>query len=173
MKCPRDGQALVFVDDGRHLRDRCPGCEGVLLDRSEVVAALGSSAGGEVTLAAARLAGLPPGTLACPRDGKTLHRLDHRGIELDLCPECNALWLDAGEMEKVRSLKRPKGTARKAAAAAGAMAAGAAVAAAADKPSLVSGLGELAGEVAIEEGIDLVFEFAIDAVGALVEGLLS
>ena len=35
MKCPRDSQALVFVDDGRHMRDRCPKCEGVLLDRDE------------------------------------------------------------------------------------------------------------------------------------------
>ena len=130
MKCPRDSQALVFVDDGRHLRDRCPRCEGVLLDRDEVASALGRGA---------------------------------RQVELDVCPECNALWLDRGELDKIG---RKKPAAKKAALVAGAAAAGVAVAMAAT-PEKHSGLGEAAADIAAEGAIDPAFEFAVEAIGAL------
>ena len=102
MKCPRDSQALVFVDDGRHLRDRCPRCEGVLLDRDEVASAL----------------------------------------------------------------RRGAREAKKAALVAGAAAAGVAVAMAAT-PEKHSGLGEAAADIAAEGAIDPAFEFAVEAIGAL------
>ena len=178
MKCPREGTTLVFVDDGRHLRDRCPKCEGVLLDREELVAALGKGQGRTMTLAAGKVASLPEGKLACPRDGAAMRRLDHQQVELDLCPTCCSLWLDAGELEKIRGLKANQGAAGRKAALAGAAAAavaGATVAAAAspDKQGVVAGLAEAAGEVAVEGAIDLVFEFAVDAVGSLISGILS
>ena len=165
MKCPRDAQALVFVDDGRHMRDRCPRCEGVLLDRDEVASALGRGAG-KAVLSAGRLANLPDSGLACPRDGAAMRRVLHREVEVDICPECNALWLDPGELDKI-GRKKPAG--KKAAMAVGAAAAGAAVAMAAtpEKQSLVSGLGEIAADIAVEGTIDLVFDFAVEAIGAL------
>jgi len=172
MKCPRDGKALVFIDDGQHLRDRCAQCEGVLLDRQEVAAALGKHAGTTVALERGQIAALPEGTLACPRDQTKMRRLDHRKVELDLCPECSSLWLDAGEIEKIRGmngLKKKGGSARAAAVAgAAAVAAGATVAAAAaDKPGLMSGIGEVAGELAVEGVIEVAFEFIGEALGAL------
>jgi Zn-finger nucleic acid-binding protein len=167
MKCPRDSQPLVFVDDGRHMRDRCPECEGVLLDRDEVVSALGRRPGKGAASPAGQVDALAPSGLACPRDGAAMRRLVHREVELDLCPECSALWLDPGELDKISHRKRGAG---KAAVAAGALAAGGALAAAAatpEKQSLVSGLGEAAAEIAVEGAIDLVFEFAVEAIGAL------
>jgi len=168
MKCPRDSQALVFVDDGRHMRDRCPGCEGVLLDRDEVMGALGRGVG-KAALSRAELAKLAASSLACPREGATMRQLMHGEVELDICPECNALWVDPGELDKIVR-KKPAGKGKKAAVAAGALAAGAAVAAAAATPerqSLVSGLGEAVAEIAAEGAIDLVFDFAVEAIGAL------
>jgi Zn-finger nucleic acid-binding protein len=166
MKCPRDGKVLVFVDDGHHLRDRCPACEGVLLDRAELAAALGKGQGRTVALAAEKVASLPAGNLACPRDGAMLHQLDHQGVELDLCPQCGSLWLDRGEIDKIRG-KGGKG-ARKAALAGAAAVAGASVAAAAANPgTVVSTVTEVARDVAVEGAIEVVFEFAAEAIGAL------
>src|SRR6187401_3139756 len=163
MKCPRDSKALVFIDDGQHLRDRCPQCEGVLLDSQEVAAALGKQAGNTVALERGQIAALPEGTLACPRDKAKMHRLDHRGVELDLCPECSSLWLDAGEIDKIRGMngqKKGGGTRAAVAAGAAAVAAGATVAAvAADKPGLASGIGEFVGEIAVDGVIEVAFEF--------------
>ena len=171
MKCPRDGLAMVFCDDGNHLRDRCPGCEGVLLASEEVVAALGRHGGNPAALDTDHVAGLPEGGIACPRDRTAMRRLDHRGVELDLCPQCRALWLDAGEIEKIRGIAAKAKKSRKgkvaARAAAGAAVAAAAAASAADKPGLVAQVAEVAGEVAITGAIDLAFEFVGEALGAL------
>jgi Zn-finger nucleic acid-binding protein len=164
MKCPRDAKALVFVDTGMNMRDRCPACEGVLIDRTELASVLGKAHGRSVELAAERVAQLPKGSLACPRDGASLHRLDYQGIELDLCPQCNSLWLDGGELEKIRAAAKPK---RRAAVAAGAVLAGVTVAAAAEETSMVSTVGEMARDVAVEGAIEVVFEFAAEALGAL------
>jgi Zn-finger nucleic acid-binding protein len=161
MKCPRDSQALVFVDDGRHMRDRCPGCEGVLLDRDEVMGALGRGVG-KAGLSRAELAKLAASSLACPREGATMRQLMHGEVELDICPECNALWVDPGELDKIVR-KKPAGKGKKAAVAAGALAA----AATPERQSLVSGLGEAVAEIAAEGAIDLVFDFAVEAIGAL------
>jgi Zn-finger nucleic acid-binding protein len=169
MKCPRDGKVLVFVDDGNHLRDRCPDCEGVLLDRAELAAALGKAQGRTVALAADKVAELPAGSLSCPRDGAMLRRLDHQGVELDLCSRCGSLWLDRGEIDKIRGQGGKKGAGKKAALAGAAAVAGASVAAAASANSntLASTVGEVARDVAVEGGIEIVFQFAAEALGAL------
>jgi Zn-finger nucleic acid-binding protein len=163
MKCPRDGQVLVFVDTGMNTRDRCPACEGVLIDRTELAGVLGKAHGKSVELAAERVAQLPQGAIACPRDGTKLHRLDYQGVELDLCPQCSSLWLDGGEVEKVRASAKPR---LKPAVAAGAVVAGVTVAAAAET-SMASAIGEVARDVAVEGAIEVVFEFAAEALGAL------
>lgn len=164
MKCPRDGKGLVFVDTGMNTRDRCPECQGMLIDRTELAGILGKAHGRSVVLATERVAQLPQSSLACPRDGAQLHRLDYQGIELDLCPQCSSLWLDGGELDKVRAAAKPR---LKPAVAAGAVLAGVAVTAAAEESSLVGAVGEAAGEVAIEGLIEVVFEFAGEALGAL------
>jgi Zn-finger nucleic acid-binding protein len=161
MKCPRDGKVLVFVDTGMNMRDRCPACEGVMIDRAELAGVLGKAHGRSVELATERVAQLPHSSLACPRDGAKLHRLDYQGIELDLCPQCSSLWLDGGELDKVRAAAKPK---LKPAVAAGAVLAGVTVAAAAaEETSMVGAV----GEVAVEGAIEVVFEFAAEALGAL------
>lgn len=39
--------------------------------------------------------------LFCPKCTETLHITDKRGIEIDFCPVCRGVWLDAGELEKI------------------------------------------------------------------------
>ena len=152
MKCPRDSKVMTFIDDGTHMRNRCPDCSGLLLDEAEVAAALGHKPD------AARIAALPPSKVACPRDGKTMRALEHKGVEVDLCAACGSLWLDAGELEKVSARKSRAG--RNAAMAGAALAGGVAVAAAASpaQASVGSGIGEAVAEGAIEIAFELVGE---------------
>ncbi|MDB5101300.1 MAG: hypothetical protein JWM80_5721 [Cyanobacteria bacterium RYN_339] len=35
----------------------------------------------------------------CPRDGAALATQIHEGVEIDQCPTCKGVWLDAGELE--------------------------------------------------------------------------
>jgi Zn-finger nucleic acid-binding protein len=161
MKCPRDGAVMTFIDDGTHMRNRCPGCSGLLLDEAEVAAALGGRKPD-----AARVAALPASKVACPRDGKAMRSLEHKGVELDLCEACGSLWLDAGELEKVTARESKAG--RNAAVAAAALAGGAAVAAAAS-PAQASAAGSAlsgVGDAVVGGGIEIVFELVGEVLGA-------
>ena len=37
----------------------------------------------------------------CPECGMELIEIDHKGIKVDKCSECEGIWLDAGELESV------------------------------------------------------------------------
>jgi uncharacterized protein with PIN domain len=37
--------------------------------------------------------------MKCPKCGANLTEREYHQIKIDVCPECNGLWLDAGEME--------------------------------------------------------------------------
>ena len=169
MKCPRDGSILAFAEEGGLLSNRCPECSGLLLEEEDVAAAMGKRG----VPAAEKVESLPTGKVTCPRDGKPMRLLMHEGVEIDLCAECNALWLDAGEIEKI---KRSRGGAGRRAALAAGVAGAAAVAAggaalAASPPgsgaSMLSSIGEVVGDVALEGGLEIAFEFLGEVLGSL------
>ncbi len=165
MKCPRDGTVMTFIDDGAHMRNRCPGCSGLLLDKEEVAAALGRKPD------PARVAALPQSKVACPRDGKPMRALEHNGVELDMCAACGALWFDAGELEKVTERKSRAGrnVAVAAAVVGGVAVAGVAVAAAASpaQASVADGAVSGIGDVVAGGAIEVVFELVGEVLGAL------
>ncbi len=37
--------------------------------------------------------------MKCPRDGAELHEKQYHHAVVDVCPTCNGMWLDAGEVE--------------------------------------------------------------------------
>lgn len=39
----------------------------------------------------------------CPKDGSALEALNFEGAELDLCPKCDGIWMDWGELKRVSS----------------------------------------------------------------------
>jgi Zn-finger nucleic acid-binding protein len=39
--------------------------------------------------------------MKCPKDGADLATESFHGVQLERCPECNGLWLDAGEIDAV------------------------------------------------------------------------
>jgi uncharacterized protein with PIN domain len=39
--------------------------------------------------------------MKCPKCGADLTTEDYHGVQIDRCPECNGMWLDAGEAEEL------------------------------------------------------------------------
>jgi hypothetical protein len=53
-------------------------------------------------LRAQKAAGTAPATPAmrCPRDGEALFERKDGGVAIDVCPKCEGVWLDKGELEQ-------------------------------------------------------------------------
>ena len=97
MRCPRDGSDLrPFTLDGI-TTDSCSQCHGVWLDASEL-----SRVTSDKELEALAHAGAAPGgsALTCPRCAATLHAAHVERVEVDPCPKCKGVWLDAGELRE-------------------------------------------------------------------------
>lgn len=47
--------------------------------------------------------------MKCPRCGADLQVEHYSGIEVERCPECDGLWFDAGEAERLVELNASKG----------------------------------------------------------------
>lgn len=39
--------------------------------------------------------------MKCPKCGGDLREKDFQHVKVDVCPDCNGMWLDAGEMEMI------------------------------------------------------------------------
>jgi hypothetical protein len=59
-------------------------------------------------LRAQKAAGTAPATptMRCPRDGEALVERTDGGTGIDVCPKCEGIWLDKGELEKVAARER-------------------------------------------------------------------
>ena len=42
----------------------------------------------------------------CPKCGAQLSEREMQHLKVDVCPECNGLWLDAGELDLLRATER-------------------------------------------------------------------
>jgi Zn-finger nucleic acid-binding protein len=47
--------------------------------------------------------------MKCPKCGADLRVEGHWGIEVDRCPECDGLWFDAGEAQRLVALNERRG----------------------------------------------------------------
>ena len=45
--------------------------------------------------------------LKCPKDGYDLASSVYHGVQIETCPHCGGMWLDAGEVEAVSREERP------------------------------------------------------------------
>jgi len=41
--------------------------------------------------------------MKCPKDGYDLESRDYHGVQIERCPQCGGIWLDAGELEAIQS----------------------------------------------------------------------
>jgi Zn-finger nucleic acid-binding protein len=45
--------------------------------------------------------------MRCPKDGTALQPVEILGLELDKCHQCDGMWFDRGELERIRDAKVP------------------------------------------------------------------
>lgn len=99
MRCPRDGEALRQEAMLGVALQGCVRCGGLLVP-AERIATLFSSLG----LGAPGDALSRGETVGCPACSARMHGFAHAGFLVDRCSKCKALWLDKGELTR---MKRP------------------------------------------------------------------
>jgi Zn-finger nucleic acid-binding protein len=57
--------------------------------------------------AAAREAERKSHYMKCPKDGYDLASSTYHGVQIETCPRCGGMWLDAGELDAVAHEERP------------------------------------------------------------------
>jgi uncharacterized protein len=45
--------------------------------------------------------------MKCPKDGFDLASSEYHGVQIETCPHCGGMWLDAGELEAVAHEEHP------------------------------------------------------------------
>ena len=117
MQCPKCHQPLTGIDyQGVHI-ETCPACGGDWLDSGElgsIVKARQQRFSKEEAVAVAQAAKIT-GTkitmldrhLTCPKCGGATHPVnygDDTGLIIDECANCNGMWLERGEIDKIEEL---------------------------------------------------------------------
>ena len=114
MDCPRDRVAMQAQTSWKNPRHRCGTCGGIFLTPAHIDETLGERIAtglatrlrGEVETAdGVRSIELPASKLCCPDDGTRMCVLRYKGVEIDGCPKCRAVWLDAGECARIAEVK--------------------------------------------------------------------
>lgn len=113
MKCPRTGEPLLRRTFGDLEVDISPGCGGIWFDQFELPKVTHKHQElGELLVEHLREHANPfvdtAPRLNCPRDTDVVMMRRYfspkQQIEIDECPKCGGIWLDAEELEKIRDL---------------------------------------------------------------------
>jgi len=79
--------------------DKCPECKGIWFDNNE----LDKLSGGRALEGAIFTARVLGKELKCPACGDIdMHYMTVEGVTIDHCPTCDGVWLDDGELKKLR-----------------------------------------------------------------------
>ncbi len=99
MDCPRDGSSLTILHHEHQAYEGCTACGGYFLEPQLLHESLGLN----TQELAERVSDteLPVSSLLCPKDRQPMRALVYEEVEIDLCPACAGVWLDAGELDAI------------------------------------------------------------------------
>lgn len=102
MQCPKCNTRALDAARVRGVEvDQCPECRGIWFDEAELANLLEARPADLKPLARGRSGGEANQRKGrCPRDGRALMRVRstrNARLVVDVCPECQGLWLDGGE----------------------------------------------------------------------------
>lgn len=103
MLCPVDQAELSILPKVPGLAESCEVCGGLWVERASL-RQLGAA------LPAGSLDAQPVEPRRCSRCEVPMGRLRLPGVEVDVCPDCQGVWLDAGELATLKSLRRSAAT---------------------------------------------------------------
>jgi len=106
MQCPKCHNVELLQAKSKStgvLVDHCPQCQGVWCDRGELERMLEVVA---ERLDVPRHAKLS--SRKCPRCSVRLRAISYRGtfVAVDACPQCAGIWLDRGELQRIRDRRQ-------------------------------------------------------------------
>lgn len=105
-ECPRDWTRLTKESRHTHHRtvevDACPKCQGIFLDKNEIRKLTGDWS---LNRLLTKYLGLDSDSqLVCPNCGGLMDMEDAGNVRVDVCLDCNGVWLDAGELERLAAM---------------------------------------------------------------------
>ncbi|MBN1856157.1 MAG: zf-TFIIB domain-containing protein [Dehalococcoidia bacterium] len=108
MNCPRCKSGLVVVEYSDIELDWCPQCDGLWFDSGEMelLAMKTTHSEPNACLVPDEPATTDEALLRCPLCRKKMHKRllgKEQPVIVDVCPRCDGLWLDGGELEQVLS----------------------------------------------------------------------
>lgn len=101
LSCPACGSEMNPITSSGIELDECSQCYGLWFDKGELEAISRLRHGPPERLLRSRLVTTqlrPEGTRPCPRCAQYLVGMKAKGIQLDICQDCQGLWLDQGEL---------------------------------------------------------------------------
>ena len=104
-ECPRHFvpmQSEVITGRRDTAVEVCPECEGIYLDRKEILRLTGNEPLFRLTTTDLGLDS--DSKLLCPACGGIMDAEHPGGIEIDVCMTCNGVWLDRGELDQLQKL---------------------------------------------------------------------
>lgn len=112
MNCPKCNAEMSTVEFGTDITiRRCNGCAGILTDRETLQRMRDEWLADSVLDIGAHTPGLKStrnsGEISCPCCGskmKLVRDEEQQHIILDICPTCDAVFLDAGELTDIKTL---------------------------------------------------------------------
>ena len=105
--CPRDFTLLSAHEWGAATYLYCSTCRGVLLERQDVEKIVQSGTHPRIEPPAEEPV-FEDGTALCSCSEVRMKTVSREGVTVDVCPECKAVWFDAGELERVVAENRKK-----------------------------------------------------------------
>jgi Zn-finger nucleic acid-binding protein len=116
MHCPACDQTLRPLKTGTVMLDVCHDCGGIWFDHRELEKVNADHPNADDVVADFTYNPLTRvdenRARPCPRcDGVTLEKKLYdlgSGVIMDRCPQCKGIWLDQGELEKIRESIRPR-----------------------------------------------------------------
>ena len=106
--CPRCNVDMKELQKEGTFLDECPRCSGVFFDQGEMYGALGATADPSYWDRPETGGNARPGNIKCPRckAEMLLQDVSYGGdqVEIDRCGECQGIWLDKGEAEKIMTI---------------------------------------------------------------------
>ena len=89
--------------------DKCSNCSGTFFDFEElgsIIRLIEMYCSIELPANESEIETVPPTkrkNYHCPADGKKMKRKDYGGITVDVCSDCNGVWLDDGELFSLKT----------------------------------------------------------------------
>jgi PAS domain S-box-containing protein len=111
LQCPRCWVMLnkeeVKLLGPKVIIDVCPKCQGIWFDNEELEKVLGTRK--LDSLLTKRTGTESRSKLKCPRCGVLMDLEYAEDVEIDVCPSCHGVWLDYGELERLKELTEAGG----------------------------------------------------------------